>query len=297
MKNTTKKKPALFTRIIKWLGIVHLQISAAGTFFFSVLSLIIVAISLIISIQSYGISEIAIKQSSSATEPLLTFDIDCRNDTVNVKNETSSIFQIYHVNFGRIQTIAILETDNYDKFSIIALEDRVQSMNLEHGHTTGTDTSDEDAKKFNKSFDLSLADVNDSQWAMWTNNTEFIKRLEEKVIELCDRDNMYEYLDKSPSYDYRFIEIYYMDAYKNRSAQYYIYKYEYSSSWRLYKLSEQEYLKYVEDVMIINTNNEDEEKKLIDVLFNPNNLINVDGTKYQTVDFNAPKYESNKINN
>lgn len=296
MKVKIKKRVMFFSKIIQWFDMNRKQINAIPSFLLSVISFIIVVISLIISIQSYRISEIALKQSSSITEPLLSFDIDYWNDTVNVKNETADIFQIYHVNFGRVQAIAIKEINDQERYSILALEDRLQSMNLEHGHTTGTDTSDEDAVKYNKSFDLSLADNNSSIWAMRTNNTEFIENLENRVIQICDTDDKYEYLDISPYYDFRFIEVYYMDAYKNRSSQYYVYVYEYAQSWRLYKLTEEEYIEYVEDVMVIRRI-EDEEQRLLDYIFNQNNFEIDLRIKYKFVDYNAPKYDGNKINN
>jgi hypothetical protein len=293
MKKKTIKREGFKNGAIRWIKLHFNHIGVALTFLTSALSLIISAVSLISAIQSYRISEIALKQSSSSTEPLLTFDIDYWNDTISVKNETAEIFQIYHVNFGKIQTIALYDAKDYDKISVITLEDKVQSMNLEHGHTTGTDTSDKDAEKYNKSFELSLdADAN-TKWAMWTNNTEFIEDLENEVNMICERDNKYSLITSVPFYDLNFIEIYYMDAYKNRSTQYYVYYYEYSSSWKFYKLSETEYLEYIADVMTIDTNNASEKQVLIDLLFSESNFSTDIGPRYKLVDLNAPKYKSN----
>lgn len=222
--------------------------------------------SVILAKKALDVSGIALKTSSSATEPILNMDIEWDNDKITVVHETSDIFQIRYVTFGLVRTIAVMSDDAV--ISSIEVQEKSTGLNLEHGHTTGTDCSDEDAEKLNKKFKLQL----DTGYS--NANAEKLDLLEEKVRERCDA-SPYSYWEVSPYYNYRYIIVDYIDVYGNRRSQYYIYKYEYTTSWRIYKLSEEEFEKYTESIMY-----RYDETELLDKLFSNSNFKSLENTKY-----------------
>ena len=247
-------------------------------------SVITAIVSVVMAKQALDVSVIALKSSSQDAEPILDINIDWWNDTIDVKNLSSDIYQIYHVNFGLIRTIAICDSDG--GINSVELEDRLTSMNLEHGHTEGTDCSDEDAKKYNKEFLLSLSNDSKSNWGIIVNNQDTIDSIEQNVRNLCDSSEEYVYWGVSPHFDYRYIEIYYTDVYGNRNSQYYIYKYEYDSSWKIYKLSEEEYLEYISNVI-----SGFSEESVMEILFDKNKFLDMEVTKYKNYCYyNEPRY-------
>lgn len=247
-------------------------------------SVITAVASVIISKQALDISEISLKNSSKDAEPILDMDIDWSSDTIRVKNLSSDIYQINHVNFGLIRTIAIM--DSSYQINSVELEDKLASMNLEHGHTEGTDCSDEDAEKYNKEFLLSLSDESKSNWGIIVNNQDEIDEIENVIRGLCDSSDEYEYWEVSYNFDYRFIEVYYTDVYGNRNSQYYIYKYEYGRSWEKYKLSEDEYINYVSDV-----ETQFSADSIKELLTDKNRFCDLEDTKYNNFYYyNEPRY-------
>ena len=252
--------------------------------FVTICSVVTAVASVIIAKQALDISEITLKSSSQNSEPILDMDIDWQTDTLHIKNLSSNIYKIYHVNFGLIKTIAIVDADL--KINGVELEDMLTSMNLEHGHTTGTDCSDEDAERYNKEFVLRLSDTSESDFGVIVDNRSETDKIEKSVRNLCELSEEYNYWNVSPNFDYRFIEIYYEDLYGNREAQYYIYKYEYSSSWKKYKLNEEEYIDYVSGVMTKFT-----EESIVQVLSDKNRFYDMEDTKYNNFWFyNEQKY-------
>ena len=60
---------------------------------------------------------------------------------------------------------------------------------------------------------------------------------------------------------------------------YYIYKYEYSTSWRLYKLNEEQFERYTESIIY-----EYDEEEIIKKIFSQENLKEFKKTKYCSFD-------------
>jgi len=214
---------------------------------------------------SLKLSDLGYKSNSAYVEPILNIDIDWNNDTLQVHHETSDVYQIRNVNFGLIRTVAV---SSGNKILSVELEEITTRMNLEDGHTTGTTCSKEDAARYNKDFTLSLKNQEVSNWGINFSNVDICNQIEDDVKKRCDNDLKYKYWGVSTNFNYRYIEIYYSDIYGNIKAQYYIYKYEYASSWRLYKLSEAEYLKYISNVIIPSKKQEIEDKLFSELYYN-----------------------------
>ena len=144
----------------------------------------------------------------------------------------------------------------------------------------------EDAEKYNKEFLLSLSDESKSDWGIVVDNQNEINGIENSIRGLCDSSDEYEYWEVSPNFDYRFIEVYYTDVYGNRNSQYYIYKYEYGSSWEKYKLSEDEYINYIFDVKTRFSAD-----TITEVLTDKNSFCDLKDTKYNNFYYyNGPRY-------
>lgn len=233
----------------------------------TICTLVTAVASVVIAQQALEVSKIALKTSSSATEPILDIDVDWYNDEIEVKNETYDIFQIKDVSFGLVRTIAVIQNDG-DKISSVEVEENSTGFNLEHGHTTGTDCSDADAEKYNKKFKLSF-DQDNSECL--TSNLDL---LEEK-IEKDSKSYSCNYWGVSPNYNYRYIIVEYEDVYGNRRRQYYIYKCEYATTWRMYKLSEKQFDNYTQSIIY----NYDE-NKILEKLFSASNFKQFEHTKY-----------------
>ena len=178
------------------------------------LSFFIAVISLLISINALAVSKIALKISSKDTEPIIEMNIDYDNDTIELKNKSHEYYPITNVNYGKVRFIGIL--DNNDGISYVCLPENYTTMTLEHGHTVGTDMSDENIKKLNKKMKLSL-DKDDSLWCQ----TDNINAIEETIINMCESKNC-AYWDVSENYSYYYIEIKFKDSYGNRDSMYYI---------------------------------------------------------------------------
>lgn len=235
----------------------------------TICTIVTAILSVFIAKKALDVSEIALKASSTAIEPILDIDIDWYNDKIEVTNETDDIFQIKDVTFGSVRTIAVFP-DNLDEISSVEIQENCTGFNLEHGHTLGTDCSDEDAKKYNKKFRLDF----DTEYA--DRSTNRLDLLEKSVQEECD-SNSYIYWGVSPNYHYRYIIIEYEDVYGNRRCQYYIYKCEYTTTWRLYKLTEEQFERYTESIIY-----EYDEEEIIKKLFSSENLKDFDKTKYRS---------------
>lgn len=221
--------------------------------------------SVIIAKQALEVSEIALKSTSSTTEPIINIDVDWHNDKITVAHETSSVFQLKYITFGSVRTIAIMKNDT-SMISSIEIQEGCTGMNLESGHTVGTDCSEEDAQKYNKSFELQLE---------YGDVRKEIDALQDNVYKKCEELGC-SYWGVSPHYDYRYIVIEYVDVYGNRRNQYYIYKDEYATSWRLYKLSEEEFERYTESIV-----RSIDEQELLGQIFTQSNFKNFEETKYR----------------
>ena len=254
-------------------------IIAICTLFTTMISLYIAKQSLDISEQALKVSQIALKSTSSKTEPIMDIDVDWDNDIISVTHETSDMYQIHDVSYGMVRTIAIVD-DEVGISSVEVMEKSI-GLNLEHGHTTGTDCSDEDAKKYNKEFELDLSDT-------VCNNTKGLDKLQRRVENRCNKSKQYNYWGVSPHFDYWYIEFVYSDIYGNIKSQHYIYKYEYSTSWRIYKLDQKQYNKYTKNIIYdygksygsINSQNDE----IIELLFSKKNFKKMENTKYHNFD-------------
>lgn len=207
----------------------------------NIASIIIAIISLLLSYNAINVSEIALEITSKGTEPIIEMDIDYWNENLNIRNRSHKYYQISSVNYGKIRFIGIMDSygDN-SKINYVYIPEKYTGIKLEHGHTTGTDMSDKNIKKYNKSLKLSLNDA-------IQNESDSVNAIENTIKDLCEEKG-YFYWDVSPNYTYYYIEVNFKDIYGHRDALYYIYKYEYGSTWQLYKIDKEEYIKYMSEV-------------------------------------------------
>lgn len=245
-----------------------------------VLSLLVAVISLFISKNAFTVSEIALEITSKDTEPIIEMNIDYENDTIELKNKSHEYYQITNVNYGKVRFIGVL--DDNGGISYVYLPENYTTTTLEHGHTVGTDMSDENIKKFNKKMKLSL-DKDDSLWCQ----TDNINAIEETIINMCESQDC-EYWGVSANYSYYYVEIRFKDSYGNRDSMYYVYKYEYGSTWQTYKVEEKEYINKMNEVYKeINVDN------VISTIFSKENFKNIEETGYINFyyDVNSPLYK------
>ena len=244
-----------------------------------VVSLLVAVISLLISKNAFTVSEIALEITSKDTEPIIEMNIDYDNDTIELKNISHEYYAITNVNYGKVRFIGVI--DDNDGISYVCLPENYTTMTLEHGHTVGTDMSDEDIKKFNKKMKLSL-DKDDALCCQTYN----INAIEETIIDMCESKNC-AYWDVSENYSYYYVEIKFKDSYGNRGSMYYIYKYEYGSTWQTYKVDEEEYINKISEIYKeINVDN------VISTIFSKENFKNIEETEYINYyyDVNSPLY-------
>lgn len=225
--------------------------------------------SVVLAKQALDISEIALESTSSSIEPILDIEVDWESDRIKVFHETADIFQIKYVTFAKVRTVAVMKNDVSKISSLEILEDSIM-LNLEQGHTVGTDCSKEEAERLNKSFELQLED------SSLGNISKDLDLLEKNIEDGCDKNKCI-YWGVSPHYNYRYIIVEYVDVYGNRRNQYYIYKNEYSSTWRFYKLSEEAFGRYTKDVIDFSN-----EQELYDKIFDETNYKIFDETKYSS---------------
>lgn len=244
------------------------------------ISLALAVFSLFISWDALKVTEIALEIASKGTEPIVEMNIDYNEDRINIKNKSHKYYQITNVNYGKIKCIGVMSND--EKVNCVYLPENYTTITLDHGHTVGTDMSDEDIKKYNKELSLNLNEDDG-----FFSKTDEINLIENSVREMCESKNC-TYWDVSSYYDYYYIEIKFKDAYGNRNSLYYIYKYEYGSTWQLYKVEAQEYQNYMTEVYSdINS------EKIISDLFAEGNFKGFWGSIYENYyyDVNIPIYQ------
>lgn len=185
------------------------------------------------------------------TEPILNLEIDEYKDKITIENKTYDYFEIDHLSFGKIRPIVYLEKgeggkSNYRALDLVYMQ---TERNFEKGHTDGTHTTDEEKKEFNSFTQIKLLE-------------------EDYKINKAELDNIkdvikdFEYVEKF--YDYYYLIVYYTDIYGNRDCQYYIFNNEYAKSIKKYKLSEEEFLKYISQTIDTNLIYKDINNKNID---------------------------------
>lgn len=246
--------------------------------FIAICTLGVTIISIYIAIQSLNISKESLNISRIAlNSPIIDINVDWENDRIFVKNETNELYKIKRVLYGKVRTIAIM-TDDSNKISSVELHEEDNAIYLERGNNVEMSCSEEELEEYNKKFELSLGE----KWS--PESTDRLNKLEEKLEKKCEEEN-FQYWVVSPNFHYCYIEIVYSDVFGNTDCQYYIYKKEYSASWRIYKLSKEEYKKYTKNILYnytydfgeINVEN----NKIMKKLFSNENFRLFDKTKYR----------------
>ena len=268
-------------RILKPIKLFLKKISKNSNHIINVISVGVAVASLLISYNAINVSEIALEITSKGTEPIIEMDIDYGNEILKIRNRSHKYYQISSVNYGKIRFIGIMDSygDN-SKINYAYIPEKYTGMKLEHGHTVGTDMSDNDIKTFNKKLNLSLSDT-------IQNESDRVNAIENTIKDLCESKG-YLYWEVSPNYTYYYIEINFKDIYGHRDSLYYMYKYEYGSTWQLYKVGKDEYIKYMNDVYQ-NTN----EDYIISNLFDEDSFEVFDNTIFKDFYYDSyfPMYQ------
>lgn len=239
--------------------------------FIKIISVLCTILSLFLSWEAIRVSEIAFQVASNGTEPIIDLDIEYWNDKITIRNKSHKYYQINNVNYGEIIFIGIMDDDSY--FNHVYIPGANTSITLEHGHTTGTDMPDKYIKKYNKKLMLELRDEDTIEKC--PARIEFNNELQRDIIERCETQG-YHYWGVSHNYTYHYIEINYKDAHGTRDSMYYIYKYEYGSTWQLYKLEKDKYYDYMSQVYAEGVNKED----IISYLLDRENFELINNTEF-----------------
>lgn len=254
-------------------------------------SLIIALIALAISYESEKISKVALKMNSE--EPVLKFNINYEENIIEIYHETSDIFTIKHVNYGLINSIVIYDLIE-SSTSTLQLEEKFQSANLEVNNIYSGGISEDKADQNNITIKLNLSDFNTSDWVVLENNEKFINKLDNRISQMCKSSLRCYYPDLNELYSYGYIQIYYIDAYYNKSVEYYVYQYTRFHTWELHKFSENEFDELTKDVNTIDSQSDEEIEILISKIFDKNNFI-YGKNKAFVKDFYEPDYRKIKL--
>ena len=245
LREQLKPKKDVFGKIN---GIVSLLaiIIAILTLFATYKSLKTTDKALQISEAAYKATDLSVKISALTSEPLFQIDFCGYELNVIITHLTHELFQINQINFGEVCYFHCSENINKDELlHYIAIPLYYNSVNLEHGHTEGTDVPLEDSKKYNQYLNLEECDYNGGA----VDNSSYFEEISNKFDEV---------IENTPNYDrgsyflypFKFLEIYYSDIFGKRNSIYYIYQYQYGASFEMFKLTKEEFyifFNHVED--------------------------------------------------
>lgn len=230
--------------------------------------------SLDISKQATDISDIALKTSSLNTEPIFDISIDRNKDKLLISHETYEMYKIKYVTFAKVRTMAVMNRESED-ISNLEIGEKYGEMPLTKGRSTNVGgCSEEEAEKYNKSLEVSL----DIDWM----NEEIpkIDKLEKKVKKECKNRKDIHYWGVSPDFNYYYFEIVYSDVHGNLNSAYYVYKKEYMTDWKTYKITREEYQRYTENILYEYNGTKREDKRIIKELFSDKNFKKFENSKY-----------------
>lgn len=225
--------------------------------------------SLTTSKRALEISELALKTSSLNTEPIFEVKVDYKTDKLSIKHETYEIFKMKYVRFGKVRTIAVMNHDS--DISGIELQEKYGEKPLTEGRSKNVGgCTEEEAREYNKELEISL-DLDHMN-----EETLLIDKLEEKIKKECEKNENIRYWEVSPDFNYYYVEIVYTDAQGNLGSVYYVYKKEYMTDWGTYKITREEYKRYIKDVSEYN----EEDGDIINKIFNYRNFKRFEDSKY-----------------
>ena len=230
--------------------------------------------SLIISKQATEISDLALKTSSLNTEPIFEVNVDEKTDKLSIKHETHEMYRIQYVSFGKVRTMAIMKLGSSD-ISGIEIEEKYGEKPLIEGRSENVGgCTEEEAEKLNKQLDISLDEdyMNEKKLQ--------IDQMEKKINKECEKNKNIHYWEVSPDFNYYFIEIVYSDAHGNLNSVYYVYKKEYMTNWKTYKITREEYKRYTKDVLSDYNGRKKDDEKIIDKIFRDENFKKLEDSKY-----------------
>lgn len=228
--------------------------------------------SLKISKQATEISHMALRTSSLNTEPIFEVNVDYKTDKLSIKHETHEMYKIKYISFGKVRTIAIMKQDS-SAISGIEVEEKYGEMPLIEGRSENVGGySEEEARKYNKEIEISL-DID-----YMNEKTTLIDRLEKKIKKECNKN--IHYWGVSPDFNYYYVEVVYSDAHGNLDSVYYVYKKEYMTKWKTYKITREKYKRYIKNVMSEYYGKEKENEKIIKKIFSDKNFKKFEDSKY-----------------
>lgn len=261
-----RKKWYICIKNFLYIFVTLLTLAMTGiSIYFAIKSFYISEKSLKISKQASEISDIALKTSSLNTEPIFDISIDRKKDKLLIKHETHKMYKMKYVTFAKVRTIAIMKNGSED-ISSIEIQEKYGEMPLTKGRSKNVGgCSEEEAKKYNKKLEVSL----DIDW-MNEQKSQIDKLEKQAKLESKNRKGIH-YWGVSPYFNYYYFQIVYSDMHGNLNSVYYVYKKEYMTDWKFYKITREQYQRYIEKIVYYSDTNI-KTKKIIKKLFSDSNF-------------------------
>ena len=226
------------------IGIILGIIIAILTLFVTYKSLKLTDKALQVSSAAYKATDLSVKISALTSVPLFKIDFCGYEPNVIITHLTNELFQINQMNFGMVGYIHCSKNvGNNELLHYIAIPIYYNSINLERGHTEGTDVPPEDAKKYNQYLNLKECDYNGGV----VDNSSYFEEISKKFDAALSNNLNYD-RGSYILHPFKFLAIYYNDIFGKRDSIYYLYQYQYGASFEMFKLTKEEFYKYFRHV-------------------------------------------------